>query len=192
MEADSTTLLGRLVAVLFMSAEGADRAAVQRALDISRAQLARLLDQARDTEIPGLMIQEHGDTLRLVTHPDAAETVRRFIEAPHAIRLSGPSLETLAVIAYTQPTTRAQIADARGVNSDGPISTLIQHGLIVEAGHADSPGRPALFETTPDFLTLLGISSLDDLPTLNATGPTPETSPSDGQPPPPGGSGFGF
>ena len=170
-EADQTALLGRLVAVLFMSAEGADRGAVQRALDISRGQLGRLLDLAREVPIPGLLIQEHGDTLRLVTHPDTAETVRRFIEAPHAIRLSGASLETLAVIAYTQPTTRAQIADARGVNSDGPITTLLQHGLIVEAGHAEAPGRPTLFETTPDFLTLLGISSLDDLPELT---PAPE------------------
>jgi segregation and condensation protein B len=167
----NAALLGQLVAVLFMAAEGADRAAVQRALDVSRGQLARLLELARETPMPGLLIQEHGDVLRLVTHTDAAEAVRRFIEAPHAIRLSGASLETLAVIAYTQPTTRAQIADARGVNSDGPITTLLQHGLIVEAGHADAPGRPTLFETTPDFLTLLGISSLDDLPTLT---PAPE------------------
>jgi len=168
-EADSTSsaLLARLVAVLFMAGEGADRGAVQRALDLTPPQLRRLLEQARTASIPGLMIQEHDDQLRLVTHPDTAETVRRFIEAPHAIRLSGASLETLAVIAYTQPTTRAQIADARGVNSDGPLATLLQHGLILEAGHADTAGRPTLFETTSDFLTLLGISSLDDLPMLS-------------------------
>src|SRR5437773_11944937 len=98
-----------------MAGEGADRGAVLRALDLTRPQLNRLLDGAREVRIPGLMIQEHGDLLRLVTHPRAAEAVRRFIEAPHAIRLSGASLETLAVIAYSQPTTRAQIADARGV-----------------------------------------------------------------------------
>jgi segregation and condensation protein B len=166
VESSSSALLAQLVAVLFMAGEGADRGAVQRALDLTPAQLRRLLEAGRGTAIPGLMIQEHDDLLRLVTHPDTAETVRRFIEAPHAIRLSGASLETLAVIAYTQPTTRAQIADARGVNSDGPLATLLQHGLIVEAGHAETPGRPTLFETTSDFLTLLGISSLDDLPTL--------------------------
>jgi segregation and condensation protein B len=165
-DTELTELVGRLVAVLFMAGEGADRGAVQRALELSRPQLARLLEAARQTGIPGLMIQEHGELLRLVTHPDAAESVRRFVEAPHAIRLSGASLETLAVIAYTQPTTRAQIAEARGVNSDGPISTLMQHGLIVEAGHADTPGRPTLFETTPEFLMLLGVGSLDDLPSL--------------------------
>ncbi len=166
---DSSGLLGQLVAILFMAGEGADRGAVQRALDLTRPQLNRILELARQVPIPGLMIQEHGDLLRLVTHPSVSEAVRRFIEAPHAIRLSGASLETLAVIAYTQPTTRAQIADARGVNSDGPLTTLLQYGLIVEAGHAETPGRPTLFETTPDFLTLLGIGSLDDLPSLSAS-----------------------
>ena len=166
LELDQHAMLGRLVAVLFMASDGADRGDVQRALEITRPQLARLLDMAHEQHIPGLMIQEHGDLLRLVTHPEVADAVRRFVDAPRVVRLSGPSLETLAVIAYTQPTTRAQIADARGVNSDGPITTLLQHGLIVEAGHADTPGRPSLFETTTDFLTLLGIASLDDLPTL--------------------------
>ncbi len=159
-------LVAQLVAILFIAGEGADRSAVQRALDLSRAQLNRVLQAARETAIPGLMVQEHGDLLRLVSHPDVADAVRRFVQTPGAVRLSGASLETLAVIAYSQPTTRAQIAEARGVNSDGPIATLLQHGLIAEAGHADSPGRPTLFETTPEFLTVLGLRSLDDLPSL--------------------------
>ncbi len=157
-----------LVAVLFVAGDAADRGAVQRALGVTPALLARILEVARQHPPLGLLVQEHGDTLRLVSHPDAAASVRRFLQAPSAIRLTGAALETLAVIAYTQPTTRGQIQEARGVASDGPIATLLQHGLIAEAGRADSPGRPTLFETTPECLTLLGLSSIADLPVLAA------------------------
>ncbi len=159
-----------LVAVLFVAGDAADRGAVQRALGVTSAQLARIVESARQHPPLGLMVQEHRDTLRLVTHPDAAASVRSFLQAPSAIRLSGAALETLAVIAYTQPTTRAQIQEARGVASDGPIATLLQHGLIAEAGRAESPGRPTLFETTPECLTLLGLSSIEELPELTPSG----------------------
>jgi segregation and condensation protein B len=161
-----------LVAILFVAGEGAERPAVQRALEVTPAQLARIVQAAKEHPLLGLMIQEHQDVIRLVSHPDAAAAVRRFLQAPSALRLSGPALETLAVIAYTQPATRSQIAEARGVASDGPIATLLQYGLIVEAGRAETPGRPTLFETTPELLTLLGISSIDELPTL--TPPEPQ------------------
>lgn len=160
-------LIPDLVAVLFLAGEGADRRAVRRALGIPDRQLARVIEAAREAGIPGLLLQERGAMLRLVTHPEAAASVRRFVQAPAAIRLSGASLETLAVIAYTQPTTRTQVSEARGVNSDGSIATLLQHGLIAEAGRAEGPGRPALFETTADFLSLLGIGSVSELPVLS-------------------------
>ena len=163
---DADDLVPDLVAVLLVAGEGADRGAVARALEVSPVRLDEVIAAARRTDIPGLIVQEHQSVLRLATHPRAAESVRRFLKAPGIIRLSGPSLETLAVIAYTQPTTRAQVNDARGVSSEGPIATLLQHGLIVEAGRAESPGRPVLFRTTPDFLSLLGISSLSHLPDL--------------------------
>jgi segregation and condensation protein B len=165
---EQEALVRDLVAVLFVAGDGADRAAVQRALGLTAAQLARIVDAARRDPPLGLLVQEHREVLRLVSHPDAAAAVRRFLQAPSAIRLSGAALETLAVIAYTQPTTRGQIQEARGVASDGPITTLLQHGLIVEAGRAETPGRPTLFETTPEFLALLGLSSLDELPSLTS------------------------
>ena len=164
---DLHDLLRDLVAVLFVAGEGADRKAVQRALEISPGQFEQVLLLARNEPIPGLVIQEHADTVRLITAPESAASVRRFTQAPSAIRLSAAALETLAVIAYSQPTTRSQIQEARGVNSDGPLATLVQHGLIVEAGRADTPGRPTLFETTAECLTLLGLGSLRDLPSLN-------------------------
>lgn len=158
--------VGDLVAILLVAGDGADRRAVLRALEATPAQLERILEAARQSPPPGLLVQEHGDVLRLATHPSTAASVRRFVQAPNAIRLSAAALETLAVIAYSEPTTRGQIQGARGVNSDGPISTLQQHGLIAEAGRADTPGRPTLFITTPECLTLLGIGSLRDLPSL--------------------------
>jgi segregation and condensation protein B len=168
---EQEALVRDLVAVLFVAGDGADRGAVLRALGLTPSQLARTVEAAMRQPPLGLLVQEHRDTLRLVSHPDAAAAVRRFLQAPNAIRLSGAALETLAVIAYTQPTTRGQIQEARGVASDGPIATLLQHGLIVEAGRAETPGRPTLFETTPEFLTLLGLSSIEELPSLTPTNP---------------------
>ncbi|MBM2811402.1 MAG: chromosome segregation and condensation protein, ScpB [Chloroflexi bacterium] len=159
--------IANLMAILFVAGEGASRHAVQRALGLTTAELTRVITSARSVQIPGLLIQEQGDLLRLATHPLTAPAVRQFSNAPAAIRLSAAAVETLAVIAYGQPATRAQVQEARGVNSDGAINTLLQHALIAEVGRAEGPGRPALFETTPELLALLGISSIADLPTLN-------------------------
>jgi segregation and condensation protein B len=73
-------------------------------------------------------------------------------------------METLAVVSYRQPITRAQIEAVRGVNSDRALATLIQHGLVVEIGRAQTVGRPALFATSPEFLQQFGLTSLDQLP----------------------------
>ena len=167
-EKSNDDLAADLIAVLLVAGEGAERGAVLRALEITRARLAHVIEAARRLSPPGLLIQEHDDMLRLATHPQTADAVRRFVQAPSALRLSAAALETLAVIAYSQPTTRAQVADARGVSSDGPIGTLLQHGLIEEAGRSDGPGRATLFRTTPEFLSLAGLSTLEDLPRLIA------------------------
>jgi len=159
-------LIAQLVAVLFTAGEAVERRAIQQALGITAPQLSRVVTSAGEQGLPGLIVQEHEGTLRLVTSPETAFVVRRFLQTGRAARLSPAALEALAVIAYSQPATRIQVQEARGVNSDGAIETLLQHGLIVEVGRADSPGRPALFQTTPECLSLLGISSLAELPAL--------------------------
>jgi segregation and condensation protein B len=174
---DPEELVSQLVAILFASGEAVERGAVQRTLGITGHQLGLVLDCARERGTPGLMIQEHDEGLRLVTSPETALFVRRFLQAGNATRLSPAALESLAVIAYSQPATRAQVQEARGVHSDGAIETLLQHGLITEIGRADGPGRPALFETTPECLALLGISSLRDLPSLTAPEPGSSSEP---------------
>ena len=103
---------------------------------------------------------------RFQTHPDAYPYVERFVLEGQTARLSGPALETLAIIAYKQPIARAQISAIRGVNVDATLKTLVARGYVEESGHEQTPGNPALFSTTTAFLERLGVDSLSDLPPL--------------------------
>jgi segregation and condensation protein B len=102
---------------------------------------------------------------RLYTHPDCAAYVERFVLDGQQARLTQAALETLAVIAYRQPVTRARVSAVRGVNVDGVIRTLLARGLIVDAGQ-DPESAGTLYRTTPLLLERLGLQSLDDLPAL--------------------------
>ena len=124
----------------------------------------------------GLAVQCHADLVQLVTAPDLARGVENFLGSTLPQRLSHAALETLAVIAYRQPATRAQIEAVRGVDSASVVGTLLARGLIEEAGRLPGPGHPVQYATTPDFVRLFGLSSLDELPTLLADdGTTLET-----------------
>ncbi len=103
---------------------------------------------------------------RFQTHPDAHAYVERFVLEGQTARLSGPALETLAIVAYKQPIARAQISAIRGVNVDATLKTLVARGYIEESGHEHSPGNPTLFSTTRTFLERLGLDSLEQLPAL--------------------------
>lgn len=101
---------------------------------------------------------------RFQTHPDMAPFVERFAMEGVSSRLSAAALETLAIVAYKQPVTRAQVAALRGVNVDGVVRLLEQRGYIAAVGQAPGPGQPVLYATTPAFLEKLGLGSLSDLP----------------------------
>ncbi len=103
---------------------------------------------------------------RYQTHPDQTPYVERFVLHDQKARLSGAALETLAIIAYKQPMSRAQVASIRGVDPDGVIRTLQARGYIEEVGRDDGPGQAILFGTTAQFLEKLGLDSLDDLPPI--------------------------
>lgn len=115
----------------------------------------------------GLRMQRHKGELRLVSAPEAAQLVERFLDLEATWRLSAAALEVLSIVAYRQPITRPQIDAVRGVNSDTSMHSLLAHGLIEETGRAEGPGRPILYATTPDFLQHFGLSKLDELPPLN-------------------------
>jgi len=103
---------------------------------------------------------------QLVTDPAFVRWVRRLFPAPKPARLTAPALETLAIIAYRQPITRADVEAVRGVNIDGVLQTLMERGLVKIAGRAEIPGRPLLYETTQFFLDHFGLRTLDELPNV--------------------------
>ena len=103
---------------------------------------------------------------RYQTHPDMAAYIERFVLEGQSARLSGPALETLAIIAYKQPVSRAQLAAIRGVSVESTIATLIQRGYVAEIGHDPGPGQAILYGTTVRFLEQMGVDSLEDLPPL--------------------------
>jgi segregation and condensation protein B len=103
---------------------------------------------------------------RYQTCGDLAPYVERFVLNEQHARLSGAALETLAIVAYKQPISRAQVASIRGVDPDGVLRTLAARGYIGEVGRDSGPGQAVLFGTTPAFLEKLGLDSLDDLPSI--------------------------
>ena len=107
---------------------------------------------------------EKAEGWQLVTDPGFAKWVRQLFPAAKPARLSAPALETLAIIAYRQPITRADVEAVRGVNIDGVLQTLMERGLVKIAGRAEIPGRPLLYETTQFFLDHFGLRNLDELP----------------------------
>ena len=110
---------------------------------------------------------------RYQTHPDMAAYIERFVLEGQSARLSGPALETLAIIAYKQPVSRAQLAAIRGVSVESTIATLIQRGYVAEIGHDPGPGQAILYGTTVRFLEQMGVDSLDALPPLAEFVPDP-------------------
>src|SRR3954454_8550927 len=115
----------------------------------------------------GLRLVAAGDEVQLVTAPDAGSLIARYTGAEGG-RLSPAALETLAIVAYRQPVTRGVIERVRGVDSDYVLRTLLHRRLVVEQGRAETPGRPILYGTGFDFLERFGLTSLDDLPPLDA------------------------
>ena len=123
---------------------------------------------------------------QFATDPQYAQWVRELFPVPKPARLSAPALETLAIIAYRQPITRADVEAVRGVNIDGVLQTLMERGLVKIAGRAEIPGRPLLYETTQFFLDHFGLRNLEELPNveelrkrdLPVAGPSSDSSPS--------------
>jgi segregation and condensation protein B len=131
-------------------------AEVESAIEQLNAKLAE--------EGSSLMTQGIAGGYLLKTRPEFAVWTNKLFDQPKAPRLSQPALETLAVIAYRQPIGRAEIESVRGVAVDGVVATLLERKVIRVAGRSEQPGRPLLYETTPLFLELFGLKSLDELP----------------------------
>jgi segregation and condensation protein B len=139
------------------------------ALDISPAAVRELLSELEvDYASRGLRLQWSGGGLvQLTSATEASGAIERFLGLESTTRLSQAALEVLAIVAYLQPATRPQIDQLRGVNSDGALRTLLSKGLVEEVGRLETPGRPILYGTTPDFLQSFGLNALSDMPPLD-------------------------
>jgi segregation and condensation protein B len=136
---------------------------------VREAEVAGALEQLKVEYIEqerAFQLNEKAEGWQLATDPKYAGWVRQLFPAPKPARLSAPALETLAIIAYRQPITRADVEAVRGVNIDGVLQTLMERGLVKIAGRAEIPGRPLLYETTQFFLDHFGLRTLDELPNV--------------------------
>jgi segregation and condensation protein B len=135
----------------------------------TEAEIAAALEQLKIEYVQeqhAFEIAEKAEGWQLVTDPAFVRWVRQLFPAPKPARLTAPALETLAIIAYRQPITRADVEAVRGVNIDGVLQTLMERGLVKIAGRAEIPGRPLLYETTQFFLDHFGLRTLDELPNV--------------------------
>jgi segregation and condensation protein B len=128
--------------------------------------LCRRLAETYEEAGHGFQLARVAGGYRYQSHPSAAAYVERFVLEGQTSRLSGAALETLAIVAYKQPISRAQIASIRGVDPDGVLRTLQGRGYIDQVGRDPGPGQAVLWGTTPTFLEKLGLDSLDDLPVI--------------------------
>ena len=128
------------------------------------ADLARRLGNLCIEEGRGVRVIELEDSFQMCTDPEMYDYINALIHQPKKYSLTNVMLETLAIIAYMQPVTRAQIAKIRGVSCTHPVNRLLDYGLIMEAGRLDAPGRPILFATTEEFLRAFGVSRPAELP----------------------------
>ncbi len=157
-------------AVLFMETDPVDEAAISRIIGIGRPAVERALETLRSRYAEpghGLMLEWIAGGVQLIPRSDLWPSLRKRYGGRGDKRLSRAALETLSIIAYSQPITRAEIEAMRGVSPDGMIRLLVQKDLIAELGRKDVAGRPVQFGTTPEFLRLFRLGSLADLPRLD-------------------------
>jgi len=155
--------------ILFVS-EGIVKARdISSVLEITErkvCEIIELLEKEYIDENRGFILKRVAGGFRLYSNPALSEILIKFIKSNIRAHLSQAALETLAIISYRQPVTRTQVAEIRGVRTDSVILTLVDKGLIKEAGKLKEPGNPILYKITDRFLELLGIESLKDLPPL--------------------------
>lgn len=138
-------------------------------LEISEEQAISVLDELKadySKADRGIQLIELAGVYQLATKKEHAPYLKKLVEAPGSSSLSQAALETLAIIAYRQPITRAEIEEIRGVKSDKPLQTLIAKALVKEIGRAEGTGRPILYGTTKEFLDYFGLKTIEELPPL--------------------------
>ena len=180
---DNTELLRILEAVLFASGDPVEAQRLSFVTETDVDEIHAAMKQLRDRyafERRGIRIVRLEDSYQMCSASDLAGYVTRALETRKPPKLSASQLESLTVIAYYQPATKAYVETIRGVDSSYSVNALLNKHLIEECGRLNAPGRPILYRTTPDFLRVFGLESLEDLPPMekmsfSAELPLPET-----------------
>lgn len=175
---DQSLIQGALEAMLFVTDEPVSVITFSEMLECSPTlveEKLKSLQSRLENENRGIQLREVAGGWRLFTHPVYHELIEKYVLSWDTRKLSAAALETLAIICYTQPVTRGQVASIRGVNSDSSINSLVEKGLVREAGVADAPGNPTLYATTRVFLEKFGLRSVKDLTPIAEFAPDDET-----------------
>ena len=173
MSSEEGNLKGRIEAILFVAGEAVPIRELARALQKGEKEIREAINALKDEydyEQRGFMLKRFGDNVQLATRPLYSSDVVRLLQPVQQQSLSQAVMETLAVVAYKQPVTRAEVEQIRGVKCDYSLQSLMFKGLIREAGRKDTIGRPILFCTTDEFLSHFGLEDLNGLPPM----PQPE------------------
>lgn len=162
-------LFGAIESILYVSGDPVGLSEIGRAFDLNELELTDLLNQmaeAMENEKRGLRLFITNDTVQLVTNPAYEPYLIKLLSPPQERSMSDSMLETLSIVAYRQPVTRADIEAVRGVRCEYSVSQLLKQGFICELGRKDCIGKPMLFGTTDAFLRKFGLHSIDELPRL--------------------------
>ena len=165
-------IISKLEAMLFASGDPVEAAKLAEVLDIDIETVTKMLGHLSamyDERESGLMLIRVDNKYQICTRECHSEAVRKLLEIKKNTPLSNAAFEVLAIIAYNKTVTRSFIEQVRGVDCSGPISSLVQKGLIEEKGRLDLPGRPLIYGTTDRFLRCFSLNSLEDLPELPKT-----------------------
>lgn len=155
--------------LLFVADDPVSVGQLAKALEVSEREVEQALQNLEETlQDRGLRLERMATRVQLVTAPEAASHVERFLGLGNRRRLSPAALETLAIIAYRQPVSRPEIEVVRGVSCDSVLRTLLSAGLIENMGRAQRVGRPIMYGTSFSFLQHFGLKRLEDLPPLDA------------------------
>ena len=166
-------IIGKIENLLFASGESMPITGIAALLEEDEARINEVLEEemaARESGY-GLVIKRFGDRIQLATRAECGELLYTAFGRRGEEELTRAMLETLAIIAYKQPMTRAQVEEIRGVNSDHAVTKLLEKRLICEVGRADTPGKPILFGTSKEFLRYFGFKSIRELPPLEEENP---------------------
>ena len=156
-------------ALVFASGEPVKLESIAIVLDVDKKEALKVMESLRkryEDRKGGVILRKMDKSYQFSTVPELRESLRPFFDRSQDRGLSRAAMETLSVICYNQPVTRAGIEYVRGVNSDGVLVRLIERGLVEECGRSDAPGRPILYGTTVKFLQSMGIEKISDLPAV--------------------------